>query len=116
MNQLFIFILGVTVGIVIVWFFARSKKQQHSNILKNIGISNSEKVSELVKKQAVEKEKNMQRILKLLEGNNKATNDDVEKLLGVSNATAERYLNELEKEGVLRQIGDTGRNVFYQKS
>jgi len=101
---------------VIVWFFARSKKQQHSNILKNIGISNSEKVSELVKKQAVEKEKNMQRILKLLEGNNKATNDDVEKLLGVSNATAERYLNELEKEGVLRQIGDTGRNVFYQKS
>ena len=101
---------------MIVWFFARSKKQQHSNILKNIGISNSEKVSELVKKQAVEKEKNMQRILKLLEGNNKATNDDVEKLLGVSNATAERYLNELEKEGVLRQIGDTGRNVFYQKS
>ena len=101
---------------MIVWFFARSKKQQHSNILKNIGISNSEKVSELVKKQAVEKEKNMRRILKLLEGNNKATNDDVEKLLGVSNATAERYLNELEKEGVLRQIGDTGRNVFYQKS
>ena len=101
---------------MIVWFFARSKKKQHSNILKNIGISNSEKVSELVKKQAVEKEKNMQRILKLLEGNNKATNDDVEKLLGVSNATAERYLNELEKEGVLRQIGDTGRNVFYQKS
>ena len=41
------------------------------------------------------------------------TNNDIEKLLGVSNATAERYLNELEKEGKIRQVGTTGQTVYY---
>ena len=40
-------------------------------------------------------------------------NDDVEKLAGVSNATAERYLSELEKEGKLVQHGKIGQSVFY---
>jgi len=43
----------------------------------------------------------------------KVTNDDVEKMLSVSNATAERYLDELEKDGKLVQHGTTGQNVFY---
>ena len=40
-------------------------------------------------------------------------NNDVEKLAGVSNATAERYLDELEKEWKLTQHGTIGQNVFY---
>lgn len=43
------------------------------------------------------------------------TNEDVERILGVSDSTATRYLDELEKEGVLRQVGRTGRHVFYEK-
>lgn len=42
------------------------------------------------------------------------TNNDVEALLGVSDATAERYLNELEKQGRIAQIGKTGRTVSYR--
>ncbi len=43
------------------------------------------------------------------------TNDEVEKLLRVSDATATRYLDTLEKEGRVRQEGKTGRSVVYIK-
>lgn len=43
------------------------------------------------------------------------TNDQVEKLLRVSDATATRYLTQLEKEGKIQQIGKTGKSVKYQK-
>lgn len=43
------------------------------------------------------------------------TNDKVEKLLHVSDATATRYLAELEKEGKIIQVGKTGHAVKYQK-
>ena len=43
------------------------------------------------------------------------TNDEVEKLLHVSDATATRYLSELEKRGKLKQVGTTGRGVLYVK-
>jgi Fic family protein len=45
----------------------------------------------------------------------KVTNDEVEKLLHVSDATAERYLNTLEKENKIKQTGKTGKSVFYFK-
>jgi len=47
--------------------------------------------------------------------NHEATNNDIEKLLGVSDATATRYLDELEKEGLIKQVGKTGASVYYKK-
>jgi ribosomal protein S25 len=43
------------------------------------------------------------------------TNDHVEKLLHVSDATATRYLTQLEKEEKIQQVGKTGKSVKYQK-
>ncbi|MBU1092326.1 winged helix-turn-helix transcriptional regulator, partial [Patescibacteria group bacterium] len=43
------------------------------------------------------------------------TNEDVQNLLGVSDATATRYMDELEKEGLVRQVGTSGPNVYYEK-
>ncbi len=43
------------------------------------------------------------------------TNDEVEKFLHVSDATAERYLNILEKENKIKQVGKTGKAVSYSK-
>ena len=43
----------------------------------------------------------------------KKTNDDVEKALEVSDATATRYLDKLEKEGKIVQVGREGRFVKY---
>lgn len=59
------------------------------------------KNSGLIAGQAKRKQENKQKILDFLQKNGRIQNNDVEKLAGVSNATAERYLNELEKEGKL---------------
>ncbi|MBU1557854.1 DUF977 family protein [Patescibacteria group bacterium] len=53
------------------------------------------------------------KILKFFGSNTKITNNDVEKLCSVSNATAERYLDQLEKDGKLTQHGKIGTDVFY---
>jgi len=42
------------------------------------------------------------------------TNDEVEALLGVSDATAERYLEEIERAGGIEQVGRTGKTVSYR--
>lgn len=42
------------------------------------------------------------------------TNDDVQALIQVSDATATRYLDALEKEGLLEADGTTGRHVSYR--
>ena len=41
------------------------------------------------------------------------TSANVEKLLDVSGGTARKYLNELESENKITQIGKTGRDVYY---
>ena len=67
-------------------------------------------------KQSKEKQENKQKILLALRdsnGDGKITNNDVEKLTGVTHSSAERYLDELEKEGKIIQNGNTGVNVFY---
>lgn len=63
--------------------------------------------------QTAQKTLNKQKILDFLKTNEKIQNNDVEKFANVSNATAERYLNELEHEGKLTQHGTIGQNVFY---
>lgn len=39
----------------------------------------------------------------------------MEKLLHVSDATATRYLDELEKEGKIKQVGTTGKHTRYER-
>ena len=55
-------------------------------------------------------------ILTLFAKRKNITNDEVEKFLHVSDATATRYLSELEKEGKIKQDGKTGKGVSYFKN
>ena len=66
-----------------------------------------------IAKQVEQKAENKQKILAFVQEHGKIQNNDVEKLAGVSNATAERYLDELEKEGKITQHGVIGQGVFY---
>ncbi|MCR4284161.1 MAG: DUF977 family protein [Parcubacteria group bacterium] len=66
-----------------------------------------------IAKQMEQKAENKQKILAFAQEHGKIQNNDVEKLAGVSNATAERYLDELEKEGKLAQHGTIGQSVSY---
>jgi len=54
-------------------------------------------------------------ILNLFAERQTVTNDEVEKLLHVSDATATRYLETLENEGKIKQVGKTGKGVRYEK-
>jgi Fic family protein len=42
------------------------------------------------------------------------TSADIENLLGVKDDTARKYLNELEQEGQIEQVGTTGKGVYYK--
>lgn len=66
------------------------------------------------KRQEKKREK-INEILDLFAKQTNLTNDEVEKLLHVSDATTTRYLETLEKEGKIKQIGKTGKGVRYEK-
>ena len=76
--------------------------------------SKKQKIS-FISKQQEEKEENKRKTVELFNTKHQIANDDVENSLGVSDATATRYLDELEKEGKIRQVGKTGRYVSYER-
>jgi predicted HTH transcriptional regulator len=94
--NIFILITVLVIGIAVGFYFSSRKK--------NAG---------LIGKQVKVKQENKEKILSFLNRNEKVANNDIEKLLGVSDATATRYLEELEQEGKIQQIGTTGHAVFY---
>ena len=61
------------------------------------------------------KQKKLLKIMALFAKQKSITNDDVEKLLHVSDATALRYLTQLKKENKITQVGKTGQGVTYTK-
>ena len=94
MNYLITLIIGFILG-----YFAASKKQKIS----------------FISRQQREKRAGKDAIYGLLETNHPLTNNDVEAMLDISDATATRYFDELEKEGKVRQVGKTGRYVNYER-
>ena len=82
-------------------------------------VPNKNKVLELLNKAKLaiqsRKRKKLEKIMTLFLKSSKITNDEVEKFLHVSDATAERYLNILEKENKIKQIGKSGHAVSYTK-
>ncbi|MAJ97080.1 hypothetical protein CL644_02190 [bacterium] len=60
------------------------------------------------------KRKRLDKILTLYIDNDEITNADVRELLDISDSTATRYLDELETEGKIEQIGEIGQGVFYR--
>lgn len=63
--------------------------------------------------QMKQKQENLNKVLELARSKGQIANDDVQNLLGVSDATAERYLQELESAGKLVQSGE-GRGIIYR--
>jgi len=61
------------------------------------------------------KRKKIDRVMTLFAKQTKITNNEVEKLLHVSDATATRYLNTLENEGKIKQNTKAGKWVSYSK-
>ena len=61
------------------------------------------------------KTKKLEKIMARVSQNGKISNNEVARMLRVTNMSAFRYLDLLEKQGEIKQVGKTGRGVFYQK-
>ena len=94
--NIFILIIVAVVGIALGAYFTSRKS-----------------VGGLISEQSKKKAENKEKVFAYVQKNRKVKNRDVEKMLGVSDATAERYLDELEKEGKIEQHGKTGNAVYY---
>ncbi len=64
-------------------------------------------------KRREKKTKKLEQILEYAKVHGRITNDEVQKLIIVSDRTAQRYLKELEKTGKLKAVGRSGRYTHY---
>ncbi len=80
-------------------------------------LASNNHMSELLEKEheAInnKRQKRLDSIMNLFAKQTNITNDEVEKFLHVSNATATRYLSILKKENKILQNGKTGKGFFY---
>lgn len=110
MKILIIFLAGVVVG----WWMGRKQPP------KVVSENNPPKPPPLLRRikgdgQGEEKRERKEKIMRMFAGKTEIRNDDVQTLLGVSDASATNYLSELEQEGKIEQIGTTGRFVSYRR-
>jgi predicted HTH transcriptional regulator len=95
-----IFIIGVSVGVGLgAWLKRLSKRATEGRVIYT--------------GQSQEKEENIGKVLAFIWEHGRITNNQIEELLGVSDATATRYLDELEGRGKIIQKGD-GRSTYYE--
>lgn len=106
----------IAVGLAFVGGFFLGKMNRQ-NAKRFGGFFDSETAREFGEKgrKAVQEriERRKVRIMERAERKGKITNDDVEDLFCISDSTARKYLDELEKSGLLTQHGDSGRGVYY---
>ncbi len=101
------YLLLIIIGIVGVWLgYGLAVRRRGVR-----GCNRKEKRGKIKRrKESMEKEA---LILKFLKEKGRVTNNNVEKLFGCSDASAERYLDRLESQGKIIQHGKTGRSVYY---
>jgi len=129
MADIFLFILIIGFGILLGRYFAmlriqktiaKFEKEHHlylegkAKVVRNFSHSGGG-INELNQKRGEAKEVHLSQVMELVREKGDVRNDDVEKILEVSNTTAQRYLDELEEKGHLEQIGHIGRGVYYKE-
>lgn len=64
--------------------------------------------------QTVRKNGNKEKITALLREKGQLSNAELREALGISDRSVIRYMDELEREGKVDQVGSTGRGVLYR--
>jgi len=110
--QSLIIFIGIVVGFVVATVIYGGFKY------KDVRDSEGEKISffrrGIVGRQIQKKKQNLDKVLELLEEKGEMSNSDIHKILGVSKRTVVNYMDILEKENKVEQVGNTGRSVLYQ--
>jgi len=125
MNALFFLITGLLFGGLAMYGYqqktvrslerdiARTRKELAGGERDFAEVGN---LDEFNQRQVQKKAERKERIVGLSETQDKVQNSDVADLLDVSSATAYNYLEELETEGKIEQVGKKGRSVVYKRS
>ena len=103
-------ILGFFVGAGLVLIFSRSARHKILRPAQDKLVG----ICEVVLGQSTKKRDNKDKILALLAEKGELGNSDIREALEVSPKTIINYLDELEREGKVEQIGNTGRGVAYK--
>ena len=109
MNIIYL-ILGLIIGFILAWILKPkevSKAPLDSSAEHQTGQG-------YITESMEEKQKNLQKIREYIKTRDKVTNNAIEHLLKVSDATTIRYLDKLEQEGLIKQIGKSGPSVYYE--
>ncbi len=102
MNIIYL-ILCLIIGFIIGWVVKPNKVNK--KIIEN---------GNIISEQEKQKQENLQKAREFIKGKDRISNNDIEKLLKISDATTIRYLDDLEKEGLIKQVGKTGQSVYYE--
>ncbi len=113
MNYIILIIVGIA-GVIFGTYFGR--RHPPATLSRSEGGQGKAEKESKAREDVEKKRENLEKVRQIFSGQGRVANDDVEKLLGVSDATATRYLDDLEKEGLIRQIGRTGKHVYYEKT
>lgn len=96
-------VIGLVLGVLIGYYGAQE------------GRKGAQKGSGDPDESAEKKAENIKKIESFIADKDRFTNDDLQKLLGISNTTTGRYLEEMEQAGKITQHGDIGKSVYYTR-
>ena len=99
MSQTILIIIGIA---IVALLLSRKTREQA------VGICSS------ALDQTVRKSANKEKALAFIKERGEVSNAELREALGVSERTAVRYMDELEREGKVEQVGNTGRGVLYR--
>ena len=105
-----IILIAVVVVLVVLFWSARREARRHGTSMAEefVGICKS------AVETASQKETRKQKALAMFADKLELSNFEIRKALGVSSRTAVRYMDELEKEGRVEQVGKIGHTVTYR--
>ena len=104
-------ILGIIIGVVVAVFTLSISDRTREKVVGSDPASEGRE--DIIEEGEQGKAENLTRLRVYLEGKDQITNAEVEELLDVSDATATRYLDGLEDEGLVEQK-DAGRSTYYE--
>jgi predicted HTH transcriptional regulator len=109
--MIILFVVAVVILLVVVIILAvalnEAKKYGTKLTEELVGMSN------FTFERSEKRQDNLAKIITLFETDTELTNTEVRKLLGVSSRTAVRYMDELEKQNKVMQVGKIGHTVTY---
>ncbi|OGZ63845.1 MAG: hypothetical protein A3A98_00975 [Candidatus Staskawiczbacteria bacterium RIFCSPLOWO2_01_FULL_40_39] len=106
MNSFIIFVVGLVIGAIVVFLVFRNFRNDKTNEKNTLDLLNQNKAKIV--------EENEKKILDLIAQKGEVSNDDVQKLLSISDAGATKYMQRLESKGKVVQVGSEGHAVRYK--